>query len=55
MDYSRREMLRLGAGAAAVWATGTGALGAGEEPKKKIPIGLQLYSVRRKWAFQPRH
>lgn len=47
MNYSRREMLKLGAGAAAIWATGTRRLAAGAAPsKKKIPIGLQLYSVR---------
>ncbi len=46
MDYSRREMLKLGAGAAALWATGIDPLAAALAPKKKIPIGLQLYSVR---------
>ena len=47
MNYSRRDLLRLGAGAAAVWTTGLAPLAAKEEPgKKKIPIGLQLYSVR---------
>lgn len=47
MSYSRREMLKLGAGAAAVWATGAGPLAAEvKSSKKKIPIGLQLYSVR---------
>jgi sugar phosphate isomerase/epimerase len=45
MDYSRREMLKLGAGAAAIWATGADPLAAAAT-KKKIPIGLQLYSVR---------
>ena len=47
MNYSRREMLKLGAGAAAIWATGAGPLAAEAKPSKKIPIGLQLYSVRR--------
>jgi sugar phosphate isomerase/epimerase len=47
MNYSRREMLKLGAGAAAMWATGVGPLAAKEKARKrKIPIGLQLYSVR---------
>lgn len=47
MNYSRREMLKLGAGAAAIWATGAGPLAAEvKSSKKKIPIGLQLYSVR---------
>jgi sugar phosphate isomerase/epimerase len=40
-------MLKLGAGAAAIWATGVRPLAAEEKArKKKIPIGLQLYSVR---------
>ena len=47
MNYSRREMLKLGAGAAAVWTTGAGPLAAEvKSSSKKIPIGLQLYSVR---------
>jgi len=47
MNYSRREVLRLGAGVAAVWATGVDRLDArAAASKKKIPIGLQLYSVR---------
>jgi sugar phosphate isomerase/epimerase len=48
MNYSRREMLKLGAGAAALWTTGVDPLSAAEveSAKKKIPIGLQLYSVR---------
>ncbi len=47
MNYSRREMLKLGAGAAAIWTTGVGPLAAEvKSSKKKIPIGLQLYSVR---------
>jgi sugar phosphate isomerase/epimerase len=49
MGLSRRNMLKLGLGAAAVWATGMELPGA--EPKrkkrsKKIPIALQVYSVR---------
>jgi sugar phosphate isomerase/epimerase len=51
---SRRGVLRLTcAGAAGVWAGGLRALGAAEAvavrpeaPRKKIPIALQLYSVR---------
>jgi sugar phosphate isomerase/epimerase len=40
-------MLKLSAGAAAVWATGVSALAAQKVARrKKIPIGLQLYSVR---------
>ncbi len=60
MDISRRGMLKLGAGTAALWATGAELLGAQQQPeqrpgqqkerqtevKKKIPIALQLYSVR---------
>ena len=47
MNYSRRDMLKLGAGATALLATGANLPGAETQPgKKKIPIGLQLYSVR---------
>ena len=46
MNLSRRDMLKLGAGAAAVWATGARALVARAAADGKIPIGLQLYSVR---------
>ncbi len=42
---SRRHMLKMGAGAAALLATGFKLNGA--EMAKKIPIGLQLYSVRK--------
>lgn len=41
---SRRSMFKLGAGVAAVYATGLNLFAADEA--KKIPIGLQLYSVR---------
>jgi sugar phosphate isomerase/epimerase len=44
MDFTRREMLRFGLSSAALWAAGAQALSAAE--KKKIPIALQLYSVR---------
>jgi len=46
MHYSRREMLRWSMGAAAIWATGIRPTFAERKPRKKIPIGLQLYSVR---------
>ena len=47
MDYSRRDVLKLGAGVATLWATGANLRSAETQPgKKKIPIGLQLYSVR---------
>jgi sugar phosphate isomerase/epimerase len=52
MNLSRRDMLKLGAGAAAFWATGRGLVSAADacKAKKKIPIGLQLYSVRQDCA-----
>jgi sugar phosphate isomerase/epimerase len=49
MSYTRREMLKLGAGAAALCATGIGLRPAAAKPAthtKKVPIALQLYSVR---------
>jgi len=47
MSYTRREMLKLGAGAAALCATGINLQPAAAKPaRKKIPIALQLYSVR---------
>jgi sugar phosphate isomerase/epimerase len=47
MNFTRRDLLRLGAGAAALWTSGapTALLGAGESTKK-IPFALQLYSLR---------
>jgi sugar phosphate isomerase/epimerase len=46
MNLSRRDLLKRGAGAAAICLTG-GAKYAYAKPRdKKIPIGLQLYSVR---------
>jgi sugar phosphate isomerase/epimerase len=46
-NISRRDLLRLGtAGAAALWVSGRVSFAAAEAPKKKIPIALQLYSVR---------
>ena len=47
MEFSRRDMLKVGAGAAAMWATGIHPLRAAERSDKKIPLGLQLYSVRK--------
>ena len=44
MDFTRRDMLKLGLGGAALWAAGSERLSAAET--KKIPIALQLYSVR---------
>ena len=47
MSYTRREMLKLGAGAAALCTMGIDLRTAAAKPaKKKIPIALQLYSVR---------
>jgi len=51
MRLSRRDLLKLGAGAAAAWAAGASLTDAqaaeAKKPGKKIPIGLQLYSVRK--------
>jgi sugar phosphate isomerase/epimerase len=44
-DLSRRTMLKVTAGTAAMLAAGV-KLVAQNEPAKKIPIGVQLYSVR---------
>jgi sugar phosphate isomerase/epimerase len=46
MAVSRRDMLKLGAGAAALWTVGTTTQTLFAETAKKIPIGLQLYSLR---------
>ena len=46
MSVSRRNMLKLGAGAAAMYVLPANLIGAQNEMSKKIPIGLQLYSVR---------
>ncbi|MDY0169541.1 MAG: sugar phosphate isomerase/epimerase [Thermoguttaceae bacterium] len=46
MNISRRDVLKLGAGAAAAWSTGALASWANVTAAKKIPIGLQLYSIR---------
>jgi len=50
MDFSRREILKLSTGAAALWATGISPSGVLAKSDKKIPIGLQLYSVRQDCA-----
>jgi sugar phosphate isomerase/epimerase len=47
MDLSRRDLLKLGVGSAALWAAGiSGKLARADAAGKKIPIALQLYSVR---------
>ena len=47
MKLTRRDMLTLGAGAVALSATGINPLAArAKTAAKRIPIGLQLYSVR---------
>jgi sugar phosphate isomerase/epimerase len=47
MNYSRRDLLKFGVGAAALCAVGTGVPSLrGQEPKKKIPIALEMWSVR---------
>jgi sugar phosphate isomerase/epimerase len=46
MNISRRDLLKRGAGAAAFCLTGGAKLAHAKPRDKKIPIGLQLYSVR---------
>lgn len=47
MKLTRRQVLKLGAGAAATCITGIGLARWGEAaPTKKIPVGLELWSVR---------
>ena len=46
MNLSRRDMLRMSVGAAALCATGGSPLHAFAASAKKIPIALQLYSLR---------
>ena len=47
MNISRRNLLKLGAGTSAMWLTGGLPLHAADKPRdRKIPVGLQLYSVR---------
>jgi len=53
MNLSRRDLLKLGAGVAALWTTGGRLLPAADACQKKIPIGLQLYSVRKDCAKDP--
>lgn len=52
MNLSRRDALKLSAGIATLWASGANLLEAAQScaSKKKIPIGLQLYSVRQDCA-----
>ncbi len=47
MKLSRRDLLKAGAGTAAVLATGVQLPTAAAAAEKKIPVGLQLYSVRK--------
>jgi sugar phosphate isomerase/epimerase len=54
MNFSRRDMLKLSAGGAALWATGIDPLRAADDgAKKKVPIALQLYSVRNNYGKDP--
>jgi sugar phosphate isomerase/epimerase len=47
MNFSRRDLLKWGAGAGAMWLAGARPLDAAPKPHGgKIPVGLQLYSVR---------
>jgi sugar phosphate isomerase/epimerase len=49
MNFTRRDLLKLGAGAAAaaMWTAGARPASlCADEPKKKIPIALELYSLR---------
>lgn len=51
MDLTRRDLFRLGAGGAVLWAAGVELRGAGQSrPARAIPIGVQLYSVREECA-----
>jgi sugar phosphate isomerase/epimerase len=54
MNLSRRNLLKLGVGAAAMCAVGTKVSNVrGDGPAKKIPIGLQMWSVRDVAAKDP--
>jgi sugar phosphate isomerase/epimerase len=47
IHFPRRSLLKVGAGAAAAWAVGLRLPSVcADQPAKKIPIGLQLYSLR---------
>jgi sugar phosphate isomerase/epimerase len=46
MNVTRRDLLKLASGSAALCATGLGPLAALAAADKKIPIALQLYSLR---------
>lgn len=50
MSISRRNVLKMGAGAVAAWAGGVLPSWGSVNVTKKIPIGLQLYSVRKDCA-----
>ncbi len=51
MDFTRRDLLKLGTGSAALLLAGVKPLAAlANVADKKIPIGLQLYSVRQDCA-----
>ena len=48
MNLSRRDLLKWGGGTATAWATGAlPSVLMADDAAKKIPIGLQLYSVRK--------
>ncbi len=48
MNLSRRDLLKMTAGTAAACAVGAAPMDLFAKPKKeKLPIGLQLYSVRK--------
>ncbi len=47
MNLSRRQLLRMTAGTAAAYAVGAAGTNLFAAADKKIPIGLQLYSVRK--------
>ncbi len=47
MNLSRRDLLKMTAGTAAACAVGAAPTNLFAAPKKKLPIGLQLYSVRK--------
>jgi sugar phosphate isomerase/epimerase len=46
MRCSRRDLLKWGAGTTAIWTAGLRSARLSAAPAKKIPIALQLYSVR---------
>ena len=50
MNITRRDILKWSAGTAAMWAAGTGFVPTARGEKRKLPVGLQLYSVREQCA-----